>query len=178
MKSGISIDIPGFGHLHIQAICSDYTGTLSCEGELIDGVRKRLRELGRLVDIHVVTSDTRKTAAKQLKGLPVTLHDKITSDDHDVFKRDYLTTLGTTLGVDLKSIAVFGNGRNDRRWLAAVRDAGGLAIAVDVGEGCAVEAMTSANLFVVDIRNALDLLLDSKRIVGTLRIKGDDAKDA
>jgi soluble P-type ATPase len=174
MKNGIRIDIPGFGHLHIQAICSDYTGTLSCGGELIDGVRKRLRELAKLVDIHVVTSDTRKTASRQLKGLPVTLHDKITSDDHDVFKRDYLTTLG----VDLKSIVVIGNGRNDRLWLAAVRDAGGLAIAVEVGEGCAVEAMTSANLFVVGIRNALDLLLDSKRIVATLRTKGDGAKDA
>jgi hypothetical protein len=31
--------------------------------------------------------------------------------------------------------------------------------------------MTSANLFVADIRNALDLLLDSKRIIGTLRTK-------
>ena len=173
MKSGIRIDIPGFGHLHIQAICSDYTGTLSCEGQLIDGVRERLLQLARLVDIHVVTSDTRKTASRQLEGLPVTLHDKITSDDHDEFKRDYLTTLG----VDRKSIAVFGNGRNDRLWLAAVRDAGGLAIAVDVGEGCAVEAMLSASVFVVGIRSALDLLLDGKRMVGTLRTKGDPAKE-
>lgn len=174
MKSGIRIEIPGFGHLHIRAICSDYTGTLSCEGKLIKGVRKRLGRLAKLVDIHVVTSDTRRTARKQLKGLPVTLHDEITSDDHDVFKRDNLTTLG----IEPTSIAVFGNGRNDRLWLAAVRDAGGLAIAVDVGEGCAVEAMASATLFVVGIRNALDLLLDSKRIVGTLRTKGDNAKDA
>ncbi len=174
MKSGIRIDIPGFGHLHIQAICCDFTGTLSCEGELIDGVRERLIQLAGLVDIHVVTSDTRKTASRQLEGLPVTLHDKIASDDHDVFKRDYLTTLG----IGLKSIAVFGNGRNDRLWLAAVRDAGGLAIAVDVGEGCAVEAMLSASVFVVGIGNALDLLLDSKRIVGTLRTKGDGAGDA
>ena len=178
MKSGIRIDIPGFGQLHIRVICSDYTGTLSCQGKLIDGVAQRLRQLAKLVDIHVVTSDTRKTARKQLKGLPIALHDEITSDDHDVFKRDYLTTLGTTLGIAPKSIAVFGNGRNDRLWLAAVRDAGGLAIAVDVGEGCAVEAMASATLFVVGIRNALDLLLDSKRIVGTLRTKGDNAKDA
>lgn len=171
MKSGIRIDIPGFGHLQIQAVCSDYTGTLSCEGKLIMGVGKRLRQLAKLVDIHVVTSDTRKTARKQLKGLPVTLHDEITSNDHDVFKRDYLTTIG----VDLKSIAVFGNGRNDRLWLAAVRDAEGLAIAVDVGEGCAAEAMMNASVFVVGIQNALDLLLDSKRIVGTLRTKGDNA---
>ena len=166
-KPGIGIDIPGFGHLHIQAICSDYTGTLSCEGKLIKGVSRRLRKLGELVDIHVVTSDTRKTAGAQLKRLPVRLHDKITSEAHDAFKRDYLARLG----VELKHIAVFGNGRNDRLWLAAVRDAGGLAIAVDAGEGCAVEAMTSANLFVADIRNALDLLLDSKRIIGTLRTK-------
>jgi soluble P-type ATPase len=64
MKSGIRIEIPGFGHLQIHAICSDYTGTLSCEGELIKGVRKRLRQLAKLVDIHVVTSDTCKTARK------------------------------------------------------------------------------------------------------------------
>jgi hypothetical protein len=38
MKSGIRIDIPGFGRLHIQAVCSDYTGTLSRKGALIDGV--------------------------------------------------------------------------------------------------------------------------------------------
>jgi soluble P-type ATPase len=169
MKSGIRIDIPGFGQLHIQAICSDYTGTLSREGGLIHGVSKRLRRLAELVDVHVVTSDTRKTAREQLEGLPLTLHDNITSDDHDAFKRDYLTKLG----VDLKSIAVFGNGRNDRLWLAAVRDAGGLAVAVDVGEGCAVEAMLSASVFVAGITNALDLLLDSKRIIGTLRTKGD-----
>jgi soluble P-type ATPase len=173
MKSGISIDIPGFGHLHIEAICSDYTGTLSREGELIRGVSKRLRWLGELVDIHVVTSDTRKTARKQLAHLSVTLHDRITSDEHDVFKRDYLSELG----VDLKHIAVFGNGRNDRLWLAAVRDAGGLAIAIDVGEGCAVDAMMSANVFVADIGNALDLLLDRKRLIGTLRTKGDKAEE-
>ena len=169
MKSGIRIDIPGFGQLHIQAVCSDYTGTLSRKGELIDGVSERLHRLAELVDIHVVTSDTRKTARGQLAELPLTLHDQIAPDDHDVFKRDYLARLG----VGLAQIAVFGNGRNDRLWLAAVRDAGGLSIAVDVGEGCAVEAMTSANLFVTGIGNALDLLLDCKRIIATLRTKGD-----
>jgi hypothetical protein len=57
-------------------------------------------------------------------------------------------------------------------------DAGGLSIAVDVGEGCAIEAMMNASVFVVGIQNALDRLLDHKRIVGTLRTKGDNANDA
>jgi hypothetical protein len=33
--------------------------------------------------------------------------------------------------------------------------------------------MTNANVFVADIGSALDLLLDSKRIIATLRTKGD-----
>jgi len=46
---------------------------------------------------------------------------------------------------------------------------GGLAIAVDVGEGCAIEALQSADIFVFGITKALDLLLDSDRAKATLR---------
>jgi len=168
-KHGIHIDIPGFGILHLKAMCSDYTGTLSFSGELVSGVRERLRDLSKRIDIHIVTSDTQKTARQQLRGLPVTLEDQIPVDRHDEFKREYLKNLG----LNLDQIVVFGNGRNDRLWLKAVRDAGGLAIAVDVGEGCAIEAMKKAHVFVSGITNALDLLRDEKRVVGTLRTKGD-----
>jgi soluble P-type ATPase len=171
-KRGIEIDIPGFGKLRIKAVCTDYTGTLSCKGRLVGGVNKRLRELSRIVDIHVVTSDTRKTAAPQLEALTkkdrVTLKDKIPSGvRHDEFKEKYMRELG----LDLRAVAVFGNGRNDAKWLKAVKDSGGLAVAVDVGEGCAAEAMNSAAIFVSGITNALDLLLDTKRAIGTLRTK-------
>jgi hypothetical protein len=54
-----------------------------------------------------------------------------------------------------------------------VKHGGGLAVAVDVGEGCAIDAMINATVFIVGITNALDLLRDSKRIVGTLRTEGD-----
>ena len=97
------------------------------------------------------------------------MEDEIPVDRHDEFKRKYLKKLG--LGLD--QVVVFGNGKNDRLWLEAVRDAGGLAIAVDVGEGCALEAMRNAYVFVSGITNALDLLRDEKRIVGTLRTEGD-----
>ncbi len=168
-KRGLHIDIPGFGILHLKAMCSDYTGTLSYRGDLVSGVSKRLCELSERIDIHIVTSDTRKTARQQLRGLPVTLEDEIPVDRHDEFKREYVKKLG----LSLDQVVVFGNGRNDRLWLKVVRDAGGLAIAVDVGEGCALEAMRNAHVFVSGITNALDLLLDEKRIVGTLRTESD-----
>ena len=165
-KSGIRIDIPGFGHLHVKALCSDSTGPLAQGGKLIRGVRERLRRLSRGLDIHVVTSDTRKNARTQLQGIPLSaLVDEIPVARHDEYKRDYIDKLG----ISPNRIVVLGNGRNDRLWLRAVRDAGGLAIAVDAGEGCAVEAMMNAHVFVVGITSALDLLLDKKRLIGTLR---------
>jgi hydroxymethylpyrimidine pyrophosphatase-like HAD family hydrolase len=42
-------------------------------------------------------------------------------------------------------IAAFGNGNNDAPLLKTVKAAGGLAVAVDNGEGCSVEALQSAN---------------------------------
>jgi soluble P-type ATPase len=89
--------------------------------------------------------------------------------DHAAFKLAYIENLG----VGLAEIAVFGNGRNDVKWLKAVNDVGGLAVAVDVGEGCATDAIINANVFVTGITNALDLLLDKHRIVGTLRTASD-----
>jgi len=165
-KGGIHIDIPGFGSLRLKALCSDYTGTLSHSGKLIGGVREKLCQLSQRLDIHVVTSDTRKTARTQLQEVPLTnLVDEIPTAEHDEYKRDYLNKLG----LSSNEVVVLGNGRNDRLWLKEVRDAGGLAIAVDVGEGCAVEAMANAHVFVVGITSALDLLLDESRLVGTLR---------
>ena len=38
--------------------------------------------------------------------------------------------------------------------------AGDLAVAVNNGEGCSVEAMQNANIFIVGIVNALDLLVE------------------
>jgi soluble P-type ATPase len=165
-KPGIKISIPSLGDFHIKAICSDYTGTLSCGGKLVEGAEKCLRELQALVDIHVVTSDTTKTAPTELARIPLTPH-IIENDtpDHHIQKRAYLAQNR----LDPKHVAVFGNGRNDRKWLKLVKKRGGLAIAVDVGEGCAIEAMENAHIFVYGIVNALDLLLHHDRMKATLR---------
>ena len=163
LKLGIQIDIPGFRKLDIRAVCSDYTGTLSLEGELISGVKSRLRKLTRLVDIYVLTSDTRGTAKIELQSIPLNPI-IIEGQKHDVEKRNYLRK-----HLNPKHVTIFGNGRNDRLWLREVSKAGGLAVAVDVGEGCAIDALKNADILVCGITNALDILLDSDRAKATLR---------
>jgi soluble P-type ATPase len=57
-KPGISIAIPGFGLRKVDAILTDYTGTLSRGGRLVPGVRERLLKLAESTEIHVITADT------------------------------------------------------------------------------------------------------------------------
>jgi soluble P-type ATPase len=160
-KSGVGITIPGFGTLKIRTVVSDYTGTLSCGGRLVPGVREKLMALLGVVDIRVVSSDSFGTANEELAG--VVKPDILATDRHDVEKQDYVKTF------DLTHVAAFGNGNNDRLLLKTVKEGGGLAVAVDNGEGCALDALMNAHLFIVGAANALDLLLEPRSCKATLR---------
>lgn len=160
-KKGILIDIPGFGQKEIRQIVSDYSGTLSSQGTLVPGVRERLIKLLELIDLHVVTSDSFGTAARELEGI-VQPHILI-GTRHDIEKDEFVRSF------DLSRVAAFGNGNNDRLLLKAVKEGGGLAVAVDNGEGCAVDALLNANLFIVGAANALNLLLETRSCKATLR---------
>ena len=55
-------------------------------------------------------------------------------------------------------------------WLFdGVKENGGLCIAVDNGEGCAIDAILHAHLFVHDASKALGLLLDPEVCAAALR---------
>jgi soluble P-type ATPase len=158
---GIAIDIPGFGRRVICTVVSDYTGTLSCHGKLTPGVRSLLRRLSTLVDLRIVTADTYGTAHQQLRGIVVP--HRLEGKRQDLEKRDFVKQF------DIEKVAALGNGNNDRLLLQVVREAGGLAIAVDNGEGCALDALRHAHIFISGAAPALTLLLNSTGLKATLR---------
>jgi soluble P-type ATPase len=162
---GIEIGIPFFAEpLRITRIVSDYTGTLSFHGRLIPGVQDRLGKLQALVAIDVLTADSSGTAKVQLGGMPfLGLQIFQDAERHDVRKQAYAEENTPS------QIAAFGNGNNDVLLLKTVKEAGGLAVAVDNGEGCSVEAMQNASIFIVGIVNALDLLIERTWCKATLR---------
>lgn len=162
-KTGFRIEIPGFGTREIRAIASDFTGTLAFDGKIIKGVKARLIELAENVAIYILTADTFGTAQVQLAGLPIADIVRLKGKAHDRQKCDFVQKLGP------KHVAVFGNGNNDRLQLKAAKQAGGLAVAVDNGEGCATDAIVNSHLFVTGINNALDLLRYTDRCKATLR---------
>ena len=162
----IEINIPGREPLQIRWIVSDYTGTHAFAGALRAGVKDRLNQLAAKVLVHVITSDTFGTARRELADLPLMLHLLDAGASHDQQKLQYLADSE----IDPGQVAAFGNGNNDRLMLKAVKEAGGLAVAVDNGEGCAVDAILNANLLIHGSENALDLLLQTDRCKATLRL--------
>ena len=154
----LKIDIPGFGVVRLEHLVSDFTGTLSVDGRILPGVRGQLNEIAKFLKVHILTADTFGKAKKELEGVDCELH-ILKGKKHDTQKERYVKKLGAD------SVVAFGNGNNDRKMLKAAR----IGIAVSQGEGCAVDAITSADIHVTSANIGLDLLLHPKRIKATQR---------
>jgi P-type E1-E2 ATPase len=154
----IERDIPGFGPIKLEHLVSDFSGTLSVDGKLLPGVKERLNRISEFLKIHILTSDTFGKARSELGGVTCELH-ILTGESHPVQKEAYVKKLGA------QNVAAFGNGNNDCRMLKAAR----IGIAVTENEGCAVDAITAANIHVRSTLDGLDLLLNPKRLLATLR---------
>ena len=154
----LEIDIPGFGLVRLEHLVSDFTGTLSVNGQLISKVEERLNTLAEFMKIHILTADTFGKAEAELKSINCEVH-ILTGENHDVRKEVYVAKLGA------ENVVAFGNGNNDRRMLKTAR----IGIAVSEGEGCAVDAIMAANIHVRSAAEGLDLLLNPKRLKATLR---------
>lgn len=154
----LEIEIPGFGTVRLEHLVSDFTGTLSFDGKLLPGVKSRLNKIAKFLKVHILTADTFGKARQELEGVNCVMH-ILTGESHDIQKEEYVSKLGA------ENVVAFGNGNNDRRMLKSAR----VGIAVSLGEGCAVDALMSANIFVTSAKDGLDLLLNPKRCKATLR---------
>jgi len=154
----ITIEIPGFGPVEFRHLVSDFTGTLSEDGHLCRGVRERLNRLSETLTIHVLTADTFGRARRELEGINCTIH-ILDGAGHDIQKEEYIKSLGP------EGTVAIGNGNNDRRMLGMAR----VGIAVCLKEGCSVDAVKASDILVASITDALDLLLNPKRLTATLR---------
>ena len=150
-----SYDVPGGQRLELEYLVLDLNGTLSDRGSLIAGVEERLGRLSADLELHLVTADTRGTAARLAAELPVSIS-PITRGSE---KAAFVQRLGAG------RTAAIGNGRNDEAMLRAAA----LGIAVVGPEGAATAAMLAADLVTTSVLDALDLLLDPATLASTLR---------
>ena len=155
----MEINIPGGGWFRLRFLVADYNGTLARDGTLIPEVIPLLLALARELEVHVVTADTFGTAPDSLRVLPVKLR-VLPLERQDQEKANYIRELGTQATVCL------GNGRNDILML----EEAALGICVTESEGACVQTLLAADIVCRSAPDALNLLLNPKRLIATLRM--------
>lgn len=154
----IELDIPGWGKRNIEHVVMDFNGCLGFEGQLISGVDDRLPMLSMRARLHICTADTFGTVKEQTRPFECALK-ILAPGNQDQQKMELIRRLGP-----MSCIAI-GNGRND---VLMLKEAA-LGIAVLGPEGMASGLQETADVLVTDINDALDLLLNPKRLTATLR---------
>ena len=154
----IEIDIPGYRIFQLHNLVLDVNGTLAKDGQLIEGVKELLADIGKQLEIHMITADThgrQEVVDRELKLTAV----RIPVQDQAAAKLRYIEGLGED------SAVAVGNGAND----ALMLERAALGIAVIGPEGAAGKAIQKSDIVATDIRFALELLLYPNRLIATLR---------
>lgn len=152
------IEIPNFKTFEITHIVCDYNGTIAKDGIVLPEVKALFDRLSKKYILHVITADTFGSVKAQLQGYGAEIK-ILSSDDHTKEKADFISELGES-----QCVAI-GNGNNDSQMLKAA--AVGIALLGD--EGCSKDTFLSADIICKSITEALSLMLETKRLVATLR---------
>lgn len=154
----ISIEIPGKGGIIVENLVMDFNGTLAVDGRLIEGVSERLRRLSGDLNLFILTADTFGLVEESCAGLPVAVN-KLSRGNEAEQKQVFVRSLL------VEKTAAIGNGANDYLMLSDAC----FSIVVLGGEGMCAKVFTVSDIIVPDIRTGLDLFLNPKRIIATLR---------
>jgi len=152
------IDIPNYNKLEIEHIVLDYNGTLASGGKVLEDTKKLLEKLCFEYKVYVITADTFGTVKEELKefNLEVVV---LKSFNHTKEKADFVKSLDAN-----KTVAI-GNGNNDTLMLQSVQ----LSIAIIGNEGCSTKTLLASDITCTNITDALNLLLNTKALIATLR---------
>ncbi|MCD6420339.1 MAG: HAD family hydrolase [Synergistetes bacterium] len=156
----ISVTIPGKGDIVIKAVAMDMNGTIALDGRLLPGIKDMLGLLKDKVDIFVLTSDTYGTADELQNILPYVKLIMLPSGSSGEAKVELLREYSWD------GIVAIGNGCNDVQMFNSAC----VSIAVVGREGLCDQLLEKADIVVTDVRDAIALLLNPKRLVATLRL--------
>jgi len=147
------MEIPNYGRIMAKTVIFDLNGTLGVEGKVRKDIKELLKELSEKYEIVVLSSDTFGTLKDEFNELDIKI-ERVKDGNEKLQKAlEYEPYIGV------------GNGNNDVRMLENAE----LAICVIGEEGASVKALLASDIVVKDIKDAINLLLNEKRLIATLR---------
>lgn len=154
----IEVALPGESVLRLETLLCDFNGTLAVDGVLPAAVVDRLERLSRSLRVVVATADTFGTVGEALAHTGAEVR-TLAPTFGAAQKEKILEQLGADTAVAV------GNGVNDHLMVGRAA----LGIGVLGREGAAWETLRRARIVVTDPVDALDLLLEPRRLIATLR---------
>jgi P-type E1-E2 ATPase len=154
----LEINIPSFGRLRLQYLVLDVNGTLALDGQLLSGVSERIRRLSDVLEPSLVSADTQGTLSDLADSLKIVAK-RLNPGNESGQKAEWVESLGPA------GVVAIGNGANDAEMLGRAA----LGIAVMGNEGLSTKSLKAAHIFAPNIETALDLLLQPRRVIATLR---------
>ena len=151
----IRIEIPQRGLFELQHAVFDINGTLAVDGTPIPGVAERLKSLTTFLTVRALTAGTHGNTTELEKALGIPLQIISTGED----KARFLQQLGPA------NVIAFGNGTNDAPMLRLAA----IGVAVIAAEGISIAALQAADVLAHGPIDAIDLVLNPKRLIATLR---------
>ncbi|NJE53788.1 HAD family hydrolase [Thermococcus sp. 21S9] len=147
------MEIPGYGKLEFGTVLFDLNGTLGVDGKVPEDVKELLAKLADRYTVVVLSADTFGTLEEEFKGLPVRIERVSSGAEKAEIAEGYAPYVAV------------GNGNND----VAMLEKAELAFCVIGQEGATVDALLASDIVVTDVRDAIEMLLNEKKLVATLR---------
>lgn len=144
-----------FNTVYFRTLC---VSSNRYDGKLLPGVEERLNLLAENLEVHIITADTFGLCKSSCQGIKAVIH-IMNSSTGGPEKEKYVDTLGQ------EGVIAIGNGSNDALMLARAA----VGVAVLGPEGTSTLALNASDIVVKDINAGLDLLLNPKRFIATLR---------
>jgi soluble P-type ATPase len=149
----MDVEVPNYGKVRFNAVLFDLNGTLGESGRINEEVKHLLKRLADKYTVVVLSADTFGTLEEELKGLPVRIERVSSGLEKVEIARGYAP------------YAALGNGNND----VAMLEEAELAFCVIGKEGATVDALLASDIIVTDVKDAIAMLLDEKKLIATLR---------
>lgn len=152
----MNFEIPGQGNVDIKTLILDLNGTLAVNGQLVEGVKEKLDSLKEKgLQIILFSGNTRGNAQQIANELGIDFQQASNAAQKSKLIEKYEPMKCVTIG----------NGLIDEMILNKAR----IAIVTIQAEGVHIKSLMAADIAVPNIHDALELLLDEKKIIATLR---------
>jgi len=154
------ITIPNLGELTIENVIFDINGTIQFNGKIADDLLEKFKELKKIYNVYLVSSDTRGNLHDIAEKLGVD-YVKICPEN----RTDTEAKLAELNRLGPNTTVTVGNGNNDALMLKEAL----LGLVILGSEGASARSIRNADVVFPDPQSAIDFLLDDKMMIATLR---------